>query len=169
MLNTVKDFAFRKHDMPSDSQRYGTLPYSSHLEAVLGVVNEFIHYIAPEKQFIVRSCAVLHDTVEDTDTSPNDIAKLFGNEIADIVFRVSNERGFTRKERNFKTYPKIWVNDLAIFVKLADRIANTRNSKNTEHRMYNTYKDEYPTFKYALNERGLYPDMWKELDELYDI
>ena len=44
-----------------------------------------------------------------------------------LILRVSNERGWTRKERNFKTYPKIWENDLAIFVKLCDRIATAIN------------------------------------------
>lgn len=32
--------------------------------------------------------------------------------------------------------------------------------------MYKVYQEEYPIFRYALKVRGLYPDMWAELDEL---
>lgn len=80
-------------------------------------------------------------------------------------FLVSNERGRSRKERNFKTYPKIWNNKLAVFLKLCDRLANTRNSRETHHRMFEVYKKEYPVFKYALKQQ-CFEDMWNELDNL---
>lgn len=108
-----------------------------------------------------------HDLVEDTEVSVNDIIQRTNERVGRIIFNVSNERGFDRKERNFKTYPKIWGDDLSIFVKLCDRIANTRNSKKDSPRLFKMYKSEYPIFKYALKVRGLYPDMWKELDNLY--
>jgi len=110
-----------------------------------------------------------HDIIEDTNITPSKLEQIFNHEIADIVYRVTNELGWTRTEKNFKTYPKIWPSDLAIFVKLCDRIANTRNSKNCaddrSKKMYRTYADEY-TFRAALKVRNLYPDMWKLLDEL---
>ena len=168
LFETAKDYAFSKHDKPSDCQRYGNLPYSTHLEAVLSNAERYMYYIDADKQDIVRCACLLHDTIEDTDTSPSDLEKIFNHEIADIVLRVSNERGWDRKEKNFKTYPKIWVSDFAIFVKLCDRIANTYNSKITGHRLFSTYRGEYPTFRYALKVRGLYPDMWDELDKLND-
>jgi (p)ppGpp synthase/HD superfamily hydrolase len=165
-IDNAKDYAFKKHNMPSDSQWYGSLPYSKHLLDVLSNADRYIHYIAEDKREIVRCACLLHDTIEDTDTGPSDLEKMFNHEVADLVLRVSNERGWDRKERNFKTYPKIWVNDLAIFVKLCDRMANTRNSKETGHTMYEVYRKEYPVFRYALKVRNLYPDMWAEMDEL---
>lgn len=168
LIEKMKDYAFKMHDMPSDCQRYGAEPYSKHLEDVRANALRYMYYIAEEAQEDVDSASTGHDLLEDTATSPSDIEKLFNFRIADIIFRVTNERGFSRKERNFATYPKIWVNDLAIFVKLCDRIANTRNSKETGYKMYKTYKAEYPVFRYALKVRNLYPDMWNELDELND-
>lgn len=166
IVEIAREFAYRKHNQPSDCQRYGALPYSVHLEAVLAQAEKFMYYIPEEKRDIIRIACLCHDTIEDTDVSEKLLEQKFGSEVADIVYRVSNERGRDRKERNFKTYPKIWRSDLAIFVKLADRIANTTNSKKTGHSMFRKYKSEYGIFRYALKVRGLYSDMWKELDLL---
>jgi len=165
-LQLAIDYACKKHDLPSESQRYGNESYSVHLFDVLRNAEKYSYYLPEDKIDIVYSACILHDTIEDTDTSPSKLKEIFNEEIADIVLRVSNERGWDRKERNFKTYPKIWVNDFAIFVKLCDRIANTRNAKESGHHMYEVYVNEYPIFRYALKVRGLYPDMWDELDEL---
>jgi len=169
-INKFKEFCFEKHNTPAEAQRYGNAPYSKHLQDVLDNGERYIHYIAEDKRDIVRCALVGHDLFEDTELGPSDIEKTEGREVADIILRVSNERGWDRKERNFKTYPKIWVSDFAIYVKLADRMANTRNSKNgtdeKAQRMYKIYCKEYPVFRYALKVRNLYPDMWAELDSL---
>jgi (p)ppGpp synthase/HD superfamily hydrolase len=165
-IDLAIEYACKKHDLPSESQRYGSESYSVHLFDVLKNGEKYSYYLPTDKLDIVLSAIMLHDTVEDTDTSPKKLKEKFNEEIADIVFRVSNERGWDRKERNFKTYPKIWVSDFAIFVKLCDRIANTKNSKESGHHMYKVYVEEYPIFRYALKVRGLYSDMWDELDEL---
>lgn len=166
ILSIARNFAYSKHNMPSESQRYGNLPYSVHLEAVLSQAEKYMYYIPEEKRDIIRISCLCHDLIEDTEVSEKILEEKFGPEVADIVYCVSNERGRDRKERNFKTYPKIWRNDLAIFVKLSDRLANTHNSKTTGHKLFDTYRKEYPVFKYALNVKGLYPDMWKELDSI---
>ena len=160
LIDKMKEFAFNKHNSPSESQRYGNQPYSKHLEDVVANVKKYLYYIDEHDHEDLICAAYAHDTLEDTDTSPSNLEKLFNHRIADIVLRVSNERGFTRKERNFRTWPKIWTNDLAIFIKLADRLANTRNSLDTGHKMYEVYKSVYPIFRYAIKVRDLYPDMW---------
>jgi len=168
LIESARQYAFDKHDNPAEAQRYGHAPYSKHLEDTLKNAEKYIYYITEDKREVVFCSCWAHDTIEDTNTNPADLERLFNSEIADVVLRVSNERGWDRKEKNFKTYPKIWANDLAIFVKLCDRISNTINSKETKHRMYGIYKNEYPVFRYALKVRDLYSDMWKELDELND-
>ena len=168
IVEKVKKYSFKKHDLPSECQRYGNNPYSIHLNNVVIVIKRYLYLLDKDVHDDVVASGWGHDLIEDTDTSPRNLVEIFNERIADIVFRVTNERGFDRKEKNFKTYPKIWVNDLAIFVKLCDRISNTDNSKKTGHRMYAVYKDEYPVFRYALKVRSLYQDMWEELDKLYD-
>lgn len=165
-IEFARDFAFQKHNQPAPEQRYGNQPYSKHLQDVYNNGERYINYIAEDKRETVLKACYCHDLIEDSELDANDLEVIFGHELADIVFRVSNERGWSRKEKNFKTYPKIWSNDLAIFVKLCDRIANTKNSKETGYKMYERYREEYPVFRYALKIKELYSDMWDELDEL---
>lgn len=169
-MNTeeFRGFVFNKHNQPSECQRYGAAPYSKHLEDVVSVKHQYEYYLKEEDSNDVENACWGHDLVEDTDVSVHDIIELTNEKVGRIIFNVSNERGYDRKSRNFKTYPKIWDDDLSIFVKLCDRIANTRNSKkDSPDKLFIMYKREYPIFKYALKVRGLYPDMWKELDSLY--
>lgn len=174
-MNTkeFKEFTINKHNQPSGSQRYGSAPYSKHVIDVYNVNREYRYYLKDEEKGDADKACYGHDLIEDTEVSVKDIIKISNERVGRIIFNVSNERGFDRKEKNFKTYPKIWGDDLSIYVKLCDRIANTRNSKksgdSTENgdSLFKMYKREYPIFKYALKVRGLYPDMWKELDNLY--
>lgn len=166
-IEETKEFAFSKHDRPSESQRYGNAPYSKHLQDVEDQVEKYSYYLPADKVTKMKQAAYLHDIVEDTEITPDDLVEIFDIEIATWVFNVSNERGFSRKEKNFKTYPKIWTCDFSIYLKLCDRIANTTNSKIHKVELFEMYKKEYPVFKYALKVRGLYPDMWAKLDELY--
>ena len=172
LTEKAKNYAISKHENPSNSQRYGNAPYSKHLQDVIDVANK-LHYIDDCDKETVYCSIWCHDTVEDTETTPNLLKKMFNNKIAAIVLAVSNERGWDKKEILFKTLPKIWQNRLAKFVKLCDRIANTANSKSgADERsdgLFKRYKNEYPVFRFALKKNGEYDDMWTELDKLYQF
>lgn len=159
------------HNQPSQSQTYGDAPYSKHLEDVMNVAKRYINYLEADEVEDTFCGIYLHDTVEDTETTPNKLKKEFNNRVAQIVLAVSNERGWDKKEIMFKTLPKIWQNRLAKFVKLCDRIANTSTSKSgydsKSKSLFERYSTEYPVFKYALKVRGEFEDMWSELDTLY--
>ena len=79
---------------------------------------------------------ILHDTLEDTTLSYNDIKKAFGKEVAEIVYCVTDELGRNRNERKEKTYPKIKANWKATVVKICDRIANITQSKKYNKELY---------------------------------
>src|SRR6186713_3261165 len=82
----------------------------------------------------VRStiCALLHDTVEDTDITLEDIEKEFGNEISRIVdglTKISNvvDNNSTQQAENFKKILLTLTDDpRVILIKLADRLHNMR-------------------------------------------
>lgn len=171
LAEKARKFAFEKHNQPSKSQRYGSAPYSKHLEDVVAVMKRYLKYLDESEIEDVECACWSHDEVEDTDTTPKLLKQLFNDRIAGIVLAVSNERGWDKKEVLFKTLPKIWQNRLAKFVKLCDRIANTTNSKSgvddRSAELYERYKYEYPVFKFALKVDGEFDDMWEELDELY--
>lgn len=78
------------------------------------------------------------------------LASQFGNEISDIVFAVTSEPGENRADRFRKTAPKIQFNKKALIVKLADRIANTEASLQSNPKLYKMYLKEFPLFKELL-------------------
>ena len=82
----------------------------------------------------VRStlCALLHDTVEDTDINLEDIQREFGQEVAKIVdglTKISNviDTNSTQQAENFKKILLTLTDDpRVILIKLADRLHNMR-------------------------------------------
>ena len=148
-------------------QNYDGFPYYYHLEQVVDVLEEFGF---TDDKF--KIAGYLHDVMEDTAISYNDIKKQFGFEVAEIVYCVTDELGRNRKERKEKTYPKIASNPDAVIVKLADRIANMRNSIQKNHGMSDAYLKEYLDFQIALyseNFESAVHDMWSELNRLISI
>ena len=76
---------------------------------------------------------LLHDTVEDCDVAPEDIAKMFGQNVAQIVVgctKISKIKFKTKEESQAENFRKMVVamaQDLrVIIVKLADRMHNMR-------------------------------------------
>jgi (p)ppGpp synthase/HD superfamily hydrolase len=144
-------------------QTYGeTLPYVKHLADVVGVLKRFN---INDEDLLVAGW--LHDVVEDTDTTVNQVELMFGRRVADLVHRVTNEEGKNRRERHEKTYPKIQASDDAITLKLADRIANIEASYelNDEGKM-EMYAKEYKGFRTKLYKPGVHDAMWRHLDFL---
>jgi GTP diphosphokinase / guanosine-3',5'-bis(diphosphate) 3'-diphosphatase len=82
----------------------------------------------------VRStiCALLHDTVEDTDVTLDDIKREFGNEIAKIVDGLTKistvmDTNTTQQAENFKKILLTLTDDpRVILIKLSDRLHNMR-------------------------------------------
>jgi guanosine-3',5'-bis(diphosphate) 3'-pyrophosphohydrolase len=77
-------------------------------------------------------CALLHDTVEDTSITLNDIEKMFGGKIKSIIdglTKISGEFDFTSSSQaeNFKKMFLTIPDDVrVILIKLADRLHNMR-------------------------------------------
>jgi len=150
------------------------LPYEFHLRMVANVAKDFQHLLDNEvdyytgKQEIDKGqdltltlrtaclrAAWGHDLIEDTRNSYNDVKEILGQEAADIIYAVSNEKGKNRKERaNDKYYEGIRNTPGAVFVKMCDRIANVQYSKMTKSRMFEMYKKENTEFTRSLGFIG---------------
>lgn len=156
----ARDFAIEAHG----DQKYGDHPYEYHLTRVNEVMMR--HPIAGSYLITVMA-GWLHDVLEDTDVSREELKRQFGERITDIVYRVSDETGATRKERKEKTYHKIRGHIPATVVKLCDRIANVEASRNVPKKL-NMYKAEYPDFRLQLRlkEHTFLDNLWGELDQL---
>ncbi|MCB1711183.1 MAG: bifunctional (p)ppGpp synthetase/guanosine-3',5'-bis(diphosphate) 3'-pyrophosphohydrolase [Candidatus Riesia sp.] len=121
-------------------QSYDIYPYMYHVKQVVRIATELGY-----DESILVSCA-LHDTLEDTELSYNDIKKAFGEEVAEIVYAVTDELGRNRDERKRNTYPKIRDNWKATVVKICDRIANMQQSLEYNSRLFKMYQEENETF-----------------------
>lgn len=159
MQQQARFFAISVHG----DQKYGDYPYSHHLDAVAKLAEPY-----GDDAIVV---AYLHDTVEDTNATLQEIENQFGTKIAACVALLTDEAGANRKERKAKTYAKLAVvqgaNELALIVKTADRLANVRAciaDKKTS--LWALYQSEHPVFRPAAHRPGLCESLWAELDEL---
>lgn len=79
----------------------------------------------------VLVAALLHDTLEDTETTPEEIENLFGKRVRKTVQELSNDPNLSRdenKQRQVDHAPGMSLN--AQLVKLADRLYNIRDLRN---------------------------------------
>ena len=134
------DFASKHHK----GQWYGSKPYMYHLKKVSDVALDFGY----TDESILMGC-LLHDIIEDTEVTYKDIKEKFGEEVAEIVYCVTDELGRSRKERKSKTYKKIRNNPKSIVVKLCDRISNITESMGNDNynlKLMKMYLDEHNEF-----------------------
>jgi (p)ppGpp synthase/HD superfamily hydrolase len=166
MISKAKEYAVRWHQ--SNRQKYDESPYTKHLEMVVSVAMNYINYIDKRDRDNVLAACWCHDLIEDTDLTKTQLSDYLNYEIAEIVYAVTNEQSASRYERNILTFSKIGTNNLAVFVKLCDRLANTKNSSQFARVIYNKYQSEFPLFRHFLqNSSMIYHDMWKDLEGLY--
>jgi len=77
---------------------------------------------------LVLRAAVLHDTIEDTQTSYEELAARFGGEVADVVREVTDDKSLPKAERKqLQIVHAAGLSRAAKLVKLADKIANLRD------------------------------------------
>lgn len=159
LLKLTREFAVLAHG----NQRYSGEPYVTHLDEVVGVLQEF-----GVTDVNILQSGYLHDVLEDTPVSFALLAMLFNQIIANTVERVTDKpKGASRKERHEQTYPDIAKFTYAIMVKLADRIANMRRGSKND-----MYYAEYPRFRELLyvdvlgQNHPVISKQWAELDRL---
>lgn len=76
----------------------------------------------------ILCAAVLHDTIEDTKTTAEELKQLFGDKVTAIVLEVTDDKSLAkeaRKEEQIRHAPHISTE--AKLVKLADKICNLRD------------------------------------------
>jgi guanosine-3',5'-bis(diphosphate) 3'-pyrophosphohydrolase len=72
--------------------------------------------------------AILHDTIEDTDTSGEEIERHFGPVVRHLVEEVSDDKSLPKQERKrLQIEHAPHVSDRAKLLKLADKICNVRD------------------------------------------
>ncbi len=180
--NVLKAFQFA-NELHKDVYRQSGDPYITHPLEVAIILSE----MHADKDTI---CAgLLHDTIEDTDITKEDIAEAFNKDVAklvDGVTKISKLNFSNKQEQNVANTRKIITsitNDVRIIIiKLADRLHNMRTLqfksefKQKENSM-ETMDIFVPLAYYIgayrikseledLSLQYLYPDKYKKLEEI---
>lgn len=80
----------------------------------------------------VICAALLHDTIEDTDTTPEELEREFGKAIKSIVLEVTDDKALPKAERKrLQIEHAAHASGKAKLVKLADKITNLRDVANS--------------------------------------
>ncbi len=95
-------------------------PYIEHPIEVMRLL-----WAAGVRDPLVLAAALLHDTLEDTPATPEDLAAEFGADVAAIVGHVTDDKGIPKHDRKRLAIAHApFAPPQAQLVKLADRIAN---------------------------------------------
>jgi len=119
----------------------------------------------------VICAALLHDTVEDTDTTPEELGREFGGEIRGMVMDVTDDKTLekaARKQRQIEHAAHI--SDQAKLVKLADKTSNLRDMASNPPTDWDLQRRrEYFDWATAVIERvrGVHGPMETIFDEAY--
>jgi (p)ppGpp synthase/HD superfamily hydrolase len=133
----ARDFSLYAHG----KQTYGGHPFIVHLDAVAAVLRE-AGFSGP-----IMDAAYLHDSLEDSPVTMEEIETFFGQEVGELVWAVTGV-GETRKERNASIYQKLAACKSARDLKAADRIANLEAQGSGNLRA--TYVREHEEFLAAI-------------------
>jgi len=122
LVDQARSFAHRAHDAIDQKRKYTGRPYKEHPDAVA----ELVASVTTDEAMI--AAAYLHDTVEDTQTTFDDIAEHFGSDVATMVVYltdISRPKDGNRGTRKAMDRAHIARGDARVHtIKLADLIDN---------------------------------------------
>lgn len=119
---TPQEFATLKHK--AQTRRDKTTPYIEHPRAVAQGVSRFQRDLKDINK--LEAAAWLHDTLEDTDTSYEEILQKFGVEIADLVQELTSDKEEIKGvgKATYLSHKLEKMSSLALVIKLIDRLHN---------------------------------------------
>ena len=118
VLKATQFAALKHHDQ---RRKDGKTPYIIHPISVAMILAEIGGIDDPE----ILSAALLHDTIEDTDTSAHELDEKFGSRVRIIVEELTDNNLLTfsqRKQMQIDNAP--YLSKDATLVKIADKISN---------------------------------------------
>ena len=173
LQDEAKKFSEKAHK--GQTRKFADEPYSNHPNRVAGIVKRFK---SSHKIDQLVSAALLHDTIEDTGTTEEDLHKLFGGLTASLVKELTSDpKGIDVKGKTKYLSDKMKsMSSWALVVKLADRLDNVSDLKNATAEFAEKYSGQTRRLlKMLKQERKLTNTQQKlvnaieeKLDELND-
>jgi guanosine-3',5'-bis(diphosphate) 3'-pyrophosphohydrolase len=122
LLHAV-EFAAEKHRDQRRKDKDAS-PYINHPIQVA----ELISRVGKVDDIAVLMAAVLHDTVEDTETTFDEIEDAFGHEVRVLVAEVTDDKSLPKQERKkLQVVHTHQISSRAKLIKLADKTCNVRD------------------------------------------
>jgi guanosine-3',5'-bis(diphosphate) 3'-pyrophosphohydrolase len=159
-------FAAHKH---RDQRRKDAAasPYINHPIALANVLVREGAVSEPE----VVAAALLHDTLEDTQTSPGELRTAFGERVARVVEEVTDDKSLPKAERKrLQIEHAAAISRAAKLVKLADKICNLRDMADHPPASWDLVRRrEYFDWAKAVIDRlrGVHPGLEAAFDAAY--
>ena len=99
--------------------------YLAHISMVSMEVMAALNYENNVDGDLAVQAAILHDTIEDTDTTYDEILSEFGKSVADGVLALTKDKTMEKQEQMLDSLKRIKLQPKEIWlVKMADRITN---------------------------------------------
>lgn len=140
LISRAREFAFKAHNAINHRRKYTDEPYTTHLECVAQLVASVVNDEA------MVAAAYLHDTVEDTEITIEDIRAAFGDDVAYLVgflSDISTPEDGNRALRKKLDREHIAKGDARVHtIKLADLIDNSGSIQANDARFANVYMAE---------------------------
>ena len=162
------EFAADKHR----DQRRKDAQASPYINHPIALANVLVHEGGVHDP-VVLAAALLHDTVEDTQTTPAELRETFGEKIAAVVLEVTDDKNLLKAERKrLQIEHAAHLSREAKLVKLADKICNLRDVAGHPPAKWDiTRRREYFEWAKAVVDklRGVHPALEKKFDEAYAL
>ena len=127
LILKAADFAAYKHRNQKRKDEEKT-PYINHPIAVAKIISEIGNIEDPE----ILAAALLHDTIEDTKTTPEELIENFGERVCHLVQEVTDDKTLPKLERKQRQIDHAKeISEDAALIKLGDKISNVMDITNT--------------------------------------
>jgi hypothetical protein len=157
-------FAAQKH---RDQKRKGAeaSPYVNHPIAVAELLSRF-----GIEDRVTLQAALLHDTLEDTETTPAELEDQFGSHVRDVVLEVTDDKRKPKQVRKeLQVLRTLVASERARLIRLADKVSNIVDLVERPPADWETYRRrEYLdwTERVVAGCRGLNPGLEAHYDEM---
>ncbi len=164
----LKALAFAAHKHKDQRRKdVEASPYINHPISLANILCNEAHVTDVE----VICGALLHDTVEDTDTGPEELEREFGKTIRDIVMDVTDDKTLHPRERKQRQITHAaQASNQAKLVKLADKISNVRDMMHAPPATWDIARRQayFDWAKAVVDQlRGVHPQLEAAFDAAY--
>jgi len=167
LLIKAMSFAAHKHK----DQRRKDKEASPYINHPIGLAEVLVN-VGKVSDINTICAALLHDTVEDTETTPEELTETFGVQISKIVMEVTDDKSLGKQERKQAQIDHaMHLSREAKAVKLADKICNLGDVSSSPPDWPLERRQQYFDWAKKVIDglRGEWSDLEAEFDRRYQL